>query len=139
MTQCKECGSFAVNHHLHGRDGSDGDLCDVCYWRKRAQAPTAEPHQPAEWLLELANRIDPDELWRRPLLETLDLPPEQAARLEAAVNLRRYADLLGEGHWRVFPPRRGICFRSSTLAGAVDMAQRDEERRVPSPGSVEGG
>ena len=41
MTKCKECGSFAVNHHLHGRDGSDGDLCDVCYWRKRAQAPAA--------------------------------------------------------------------------------------------------
>ena len=37
MSQCKECGSFAINHKLHGRDGSDGDLCDVCYWRKRAQ------------------------------------------------------------------------------------------------------
>ena len=42
MTKCKECGSFAINHHLHGREGSDGDLCDVCYWRKRAQAPAAE-------------------------------------------------------------------------------------------------
>lgn len=30
------CGSHAINHHAHGRDGSDGDLCDVCYWRKRA-------------------------------------------------------------------------------------------------------
>lgn len=34
--KCKECGSYAINHHCHGRDGSDGDLCDVCYWRKRA-------------------------------------------------------------------------------------------------------
>lgn len=34
---CKECGSHAINHHCHGRDGSDRDLCDVCYWRKRAQ------------------------------------------------------------------------------------------------------
>lgn len=32
--QCK-CGSHAINHHRHGRDGSDPDLCDVCYWRKR--------------------------------------------------------------------------------------------------------
>jgi hypothetical protein len=35
--QC-DCGSYAINHHCHGRDGSDPDLCDVCYWRKRAGA-----------------------------------------------------------------------------------------------------
>ena len=23
---------------MHGRDGSDPDLCDVCYWRKRAES-----------------------------------------------------------------------------------------------------
>jgi len=34
-TRCK-CGSYAINHRLHGRDGSDGGLCDVCYWRSRA-------------------------------------------------------------------------------------------------------
>lgn len=35
---CIRCGSHAINHHCHGRDGSDADLCDVCYWRKRAEA-----------------------------------------------------------------------------------------------------
>lgn len=35
MDVCKRCGSYAINHRLHGRDGSDPDLCDVCYWRKR--------------------------------------------------------------------------------------------------------
>jgi hypothetical protein len=40
MKPCK-CGSYAINHASHGRDGSDGDLCDVCYWRKRA-----EPREP---------------------------------------------------------------------------------------------
>lgn len=35
--RCK-CGSYAVNHQSHGRDGSDSDLCDVCYWRKRSYA-----------------------------------------------------------------------------------------------------
>ena len=34
---CSECGSFAINHQCHGRDGSDGHLCDVCYWRTRAE------------------------------------------------------------------------------------------------------
>ena len=33
--QCKICGSYAINHHLHGRDGTEPDLCDVCYWRKK--------------------------------------------------------------------------------------------------------
>ena len=28
---------MAINHNHHGRDGSDPDLCDVCYWRKRAK------------------------------------------------------------------------------------------------------
>ena len=36
MAKCAECGSYAINHHCHGRDGSDPELCDVCYWRKRA-------------------------------------------------------------------------------------------------------
>lgn len=34
---CKRCGSYAINNGAHGRDGSDRDLCDVCYWRKRAE------------------------------------------------------------------------------------------------------
>ena len=36
MSRCK-CGSYAINHRNHGRDGTDGDLCDVCFWRKRAE------------------------------------------------------------------------------------------------------
>ncbi len=30
------CGSYAINHHLHGRDGTRGGLCDVCFWREKA-------------------------------------------------------------------------------------------------------
>lgn len=40
---CKICGSFAINHHCHGRDGSDADLCDVCYWHKRAESTANAP------------------------------------------------------------------------------------------------
>lgn len=36
--QC-QCGSYAINPILHGRtEGIDLNLCDVCYWRKRASA-----------------------------------------------------------------------------------------------------
>lgn len=35
---CKQCGSYAVNDNLHGRQkGIDLDYCDVCYWRFRAE------------------------------------------------------------------------------------------------------
>jgi len=40
--KCSKCGSYAINHRLHGRDGSDPDLCDVCYWRKRAEKENVE-------------------------------------------------------------------------------------------------
>ena len=36
MNACARCGSYAINPHCHGRDNNDLDLCDVCYWRKRA-------------------------------------------------------------------------------------------------------
>jgi hypothetical protein len=42
MNKCA-CGSYAINQHSHGRTvGIDADLCDVCYWRKRAAVPPAE-------------------------------------------------------------------------------------------------
>ena len=53
--QCK-CGSYAINHHCHGRDGSDDDLCDVCYWRKRAEQPAQQ--EPAVLLQEIARLHD---------------------------------------------------------------------------------
>jgi len=35
---CRVCGSFAINDHHHGREpGVDLDLCDVDYWRTRAE------------------------------------------------------------------------------------------------------
>ena len=38
MSQCTRCGSYAINQHLHGREtGVDPHLCDVCYWRNRAE------------------------------------------------------------------------------------------------------
>lgn len=44
-----------------------------------------------EELDALADRIDHEELWRRPGMERDTMTPEQRDRLDAAVNLRRYA------------------------------------------------
>ena len=41
--QCTRCRSHAINPHLHGRDFSDLSLCDVCYWRKRAESTPPQP------------------------------------------------------------------------------------------------
>lgn len=36
--ECSRCGSAAINPQAHGRQAEkDLDLCDVCYWRKRAE------------------------------------------------------------------------------------------------------
>lgn len=46
MNRCERCGSYAINPASHGRDPNvDLDLCDVCYWRKRAEE-NATPDQP---------------------------------------------------------------------------------------------
>jgi hypothetical protein len=37
IMNCKRCGSQAINHHIHGRDGSGPNLCDVCFWRDQAE------------------------------------------------------------------------------------------------------
>lgn len=37
MSKCKNCDSYAINPNADGRDNTDLDLCDVCYWRKRAE------------------------------------------------------------------------------------------------------
>ena len=39
---CTRCGSGAINLRLHGRDGTRPDLCEVCYWRTRAERLQAE-------------------------------------------------------------------------------------------------
>ncbi len=45
MMPCTRCRSYAINLHAHGRewDPTDADLCDVCYWRKRAESALAPP------------------------------------------------------------------------------------------------
>lgn len=37
MHKCRVCSSQAINLGKHGRGDADPDLCDVCYWRVRAE------------------------------------------------------------------------------------------------------
>lgn len=90
----------------------------------------AAAHEPNAALMELADRIDHEQLWRRSPLERDSMTQEQRDRIDAGVALRRYADLLGDGGWRIYPPRPGMCFRAGTLATVVDMARRSEQLRA---------
>lgn len=123
---------LALAFHRATGDGAIGQE-DVDCIKEGLRAVLAQlasdAHEPNAKLMALADRIDPDELWRRPVLERLTMPQHQQDALDAGVNLRRYADLLGEGCWRIFPPRPGVCFRASTLENAAAMARRDEHFR----------
>jgi len=66
MAQCIRCGSHAINHHAHGRDGSDRELCDVCYWRRRAEQPVARKPLTDEQIdLEIQLEVDPVATYRK--------------------------------------------------------------------------
>lgn len=43
------------------------------------------------YLLDLADIADPDQLWRLPGMQQLELPPEKRRQLDAGVALRRHA------------------------------------------------
>jgi len=81
MQQCKRCGSLAINHHLHGRDGSELCLSDVCYWRKRFETSAGDKGE-----LEVTQQgIDPDEAGKR--RSPNDLPDTQKAAILRGIRL----------------------------------------------------
>ena len=48
VRRCARCRSGAINPSDHGRtEGVDLDLCDVCYWRKRAESANWPKPQPS--------------------------------------------------------------------------------------------
>ena len=57
MISCKRCFSYAINHHSHGRDGTEKELCDVCYWRQLAEIRLAYSQQLEKELQQAQNRI----------------------------------------------------------------------------------
>lgn len=81
-------------------------------------------------LLALADRIDHEKLWRMAGMDHHKLTDEQKDRMNAAVALRRYADIWTPGHWVIVPPTGGIQFGASTLEKAVEMTKRDQARRL---------
>lgn len=59
MKKCSVCGSHAINHNAHGRDGSEGELCDVCFWRKK-HGKLEQQLAAKDALLRLVKELLPD-------------------------------------------------------------------------------
>lgn len=95
--------------------------------------PNEEPSEKQRKLLDLADRIDYERLCLRPGMTHRDMTPEQRDRMNAGVELRRYAQIWKAGRWIVIPPVGPVRFSANTLDRAVEMAKRDEERRGATP------
>lgn len=55
--RCRLCRSYAINPHMYDREpGVDLDLCDVCYWKTRAEQSTNRKHV----LYETADKDRPE-------------------------------------------------------------------------------
>jgi hypothetical protein len=81
-----------------------------------------------EKLLALADQIDHEKLWRRAGIDRQNMTPDQRARLDAGVMLRRYANIMTPGHWLLIPPTGPVQFGASTLDEVYEMAKRDQAR-----------
>lgn len=80
-------------------------------------------------LRALADRIDHEQLWRRAGIERGGMTTDQIDRLDAAVELRRWADRKRPGRWIIVPPEGPVQFSAQSLQKAFEMAQTNENRR----------
>lgn len=98
-----------------------------------AEQPDLADTEVNEKLRALADRIDHEQLWQRPGMEIRDWPQDKRDRLEAGIQLRRYASFFGQNCWRIFPPRGSVSFRASTFEKVVEMAGGHAERLSVAP------
>jgi len=98
--------------------GSSGMTAD------HAPAVPEIPTEKQKKLLDLADRIDHEQLWRVAGMDHGKFTPEQKDRLDAGVALRRYAHLWAPGRWVVFPPEGPVHYSASTLDRAYEMAKK---------------
>lgn len=86
-----------------------------------------------EYLDELADLADPEQLWRLPGLKQLDLPPEKRRQLDAGVALRRHASHVRTLR-RLLEEKRSLLITPLTTNGtatkSVDTPE-DHERLRP--------
>jgi hypothetical protein len=104
-------------------------------------ATTSEdaPSVKQEKLRALADRIDHESLWKRPMMCRDQMTDEQRDRLDAGVMLRRYSDLLAPGRWLVVPPTGSVQFSAASLDKVTEMAKADQDRKAMRATQQEGG
>lgn len=101
MKPCVDCRSWAVNPHSHGRDNTRLDLCDVCYWRTKAE----------EWRRD-AERMD----W----LERVGFSTQNPQTGERTMNVHCYGPVNGR-KWTA----HYISSQFETARAAIDAARKE--------------
>ena len=93
MTGCSRCGSAAINPFSHGRDpAKDLHLCDVCYWRERAEEGRAEDleeiDQLTDKLADARRDVDNYQVDYKAAQEKIDDLEKEIAELQEEMNRR---------------------------------------------------
>lgn len=87
--------SRSAKQHSHGGNLLLLFSLTAAGYRKLKDAKAADPPGKVavtpEYLELLANVVDPDQLWKRPMFDRNHLPESQRHQLDAGVALRRYA------------------------------------------------
>lgn len=140
--QIQRLRSIAAGVALYGAPDSEQrarQLLDVADKIEAAAQAQAAPDEgkPAR-LRELADRIDHETLWARAGMDRAGFTPEQCDRLDAGVELRRYASILKPGRWLVIPPEGPARFSAFTLDAAVDAAKKYYVATPPPRGNLPG-
>lgn len=117
--------SKAIHEYL---DAAFSALAATSAHSAAVQQEEEQPSDKQKKLMELADRIDYEELWRRAGMHHDKMTPEQQDRMNAGVALRRYAWLWAPGRWLIFPPVGPVNFSASTLDKVYAMAKKDEGR-----------
>jgi hypothetical protein len=90
-----------------------------------------------EKLRELADRIDHEQLWRLAMLERPNLSADQRDRLDAGVELRRWATAKRPWRWVIISPEGSTQFSASTLQRVAGMAESYRPSHVEVPPRIE--
>ena len=87
MTKCKRCGSYAINAFLRDQCETGMDLCDVCYWRQKAESEAARCANYCDQIEHLLSERNQYRAAAKAANQCADYWTEQAATLQVERDL----------------------------------------------------
>ena len=95
-----------------------------------------------DYLMELADKVDTEQLWRRAGMDIVNMPPDERWRLDAGVALRRHAshiklmhELLGTGRSLLLTPLSLNGADIRTMPTPAEITKRTHQKKNPASGA----